>query len=111
MTTGGYRTAGDYEDSSRRLIETCLLHVATVLGDLTRDDISVVGGLVPSLLIPRENLPPDTEGHPGTTDLDLGLRLELLLNERYREVSARLREAGFTMDVNAAGNPTKLSRS
>ncbi len=100
-------TAADYNDNATRLIESCLLHVATVLGDLMRDSVVVVGGLVPRLLISRELLPPGAEVHPGTMDLDLGLRLELLANERYREISARLREAGFTMDENEAGNPTR----
>ncbi len=91
-------TAADYDDNATLLIQSCLLHVATVLGDLMRDSVVVVGGLVPRLLISRELLPPGAEVHPGTTDLDLGLRLELLADERYQEISARLREAGFTMD-------------
>lgn len=101
------RTAVDYDEGATRLIESCLLHVATILGDLMRDSIVVVGGLVPRLLIPRGILPPGAAVHPGTTDLDLGLRLALLVEERYREISRRLREAGFEMDVNDAGNRTR----
>ena len=100
------QTAADYDDGTTRLIESCLLHVATVLGDLMRDSIVVVGGLVPRLLIPQGALPPGAAAHPGTTDLDLGLRLALLVEERYREISRRLREAGFEMDVNEHGNRT-----
>jgi len=106
MTNGVPRTAADYDDGSRLLMTRCLLHVATVLGDLMTDDMTVVGGLVPSLLIPPEALPPGADAHPGTLDLDLGLRVALLANERYREVADRLRAAGFTTDVNEAGNPT-----
>ncbi|WP_425153813.1 hypothetical protein [Candidatus Palauibacter sp.] len=71
-----------------------------------QDAVVVVGGLVPRLLIPEEGLSQGVEIHPGTTDLDLGLRLELLADGRYRKISKRLREAGFTMDENEAGNPT-----
>ena len=92
-------TAADYDDSATRLIERCLLHIATVLGDLMQDSVVVVGGLVPRLLMPQGTLPYGTAVHPGTTDLDLGLRLTLLVEERYRNISRRLREAGFEMDV------------
>lgn len=100
-------TAADYDDSATRLIERCLLHIATVLSDLMRDSVVVVGGLVPRLLMPHGTLPYGTAVHPGTTDLDLGLRLALLVEERYRNISRRLRDAGFEMDVNETGNPTR----
>lgn len=89
------RTATDYDEGATRLIESCLLHVATVLGDLMRDSIVVVGGLVPGLLIPRGTLPPGAAAHPGTTDLDLGLRLALLVEERYRDALGPVRAASF----------------
>lgn len=53
-----------------RIRATCLL-LATRLGDLM-DDLVVVGGLVPSLLIDQEPLP-GASLHTGTMDLDLGL--------------------------------------
>ena len=56
---------------------TCL-HVATVLGDLLQTELTVVGGLVPSLLIPQSSLPAAAEAHCGTLDVDLGLSLALL---------------------------------
>ncbi len=43
----------------------------------------------------------------GTMDLDIGLRLAILQTERYRELSARLRDAGFTPDRNDQGNQTR----
>lgn len=39
-------------------------------------------------------------------DLDMGLALALLNEERYREMSASLRDAGFAPDVNPQGNST-----
>jgi hypothetical protein len=74
--------------------------MATKLGDLL-DEIVVVGGLAPYLLIDQENLSSDLESHAGTMDLDMGLALAILNGERYRELGDRLRDAGFQPDVNA----------
>lgn len=64
-----------------------------------------VGGLVPSLLIPHQpDSPPDQE-HVGTHDLDLGLTLALLEEERYQALAERLRRAGFHPDRNDFGRP------
>ena len=88
-----------------RVRATCL-YVASKLGDLL-NDIVVIGGLVPSLIIDQSALPDETERHLGTQDLDLGLSVGLLEEERYLTVSQRLREAGFSPDINAQGNPTR----
>ena len=81
---------------------TCL-YMATKLGDLL-DEIVVVGGLVPYLLVDQENLPSGLEPHAGTMDLDMGLTLAILNRERYRELGRRLRDAGFEPEINAQGN-------
>ena len=80
---------------------TCL-YIATKLGDLL-DEMVVVGGLVPNLLIDQENLPSGLKPHEGTMDLDMGLTLAILNRERYRELGIRLRDAGFKPDVNDEG--------
>lgn len=85
-----------------RVRQTCL-HMATKLGDLL-DEIVVVGGLVPYLLVDQENLPSGLEPHAGTMDLDMGLALAILNRERYRELRVRLRGAGFQPDINDRGN-------
>ena len=82
--------------------QTCL-YMATKLGDLL-DEIVVVGGLVPYLLVDQDNLPSGLEPHAGTMDLDMGLALAILNRERYRDLGARLRDAGFEPDVNEQGN-------
>ena len=69
-------------------------------------DIVVVGGLAPSLLVDQGRPPPGVDAHAGTKDLDLGLDLALLDEERYRVMNERLRDAGFVPDVSATGNPT-----
>lgn len=98
--------SGDGYDGDQfgRVRQTCL-HIATKLGDLL-DEIVVVGGLVPYLLIDQNNLPSGMEPHAGTMDLDMGLALAILDEQRYRELSARLRDAGFEPDVNDQGNRT-----
>lgn len=45
---------------------------ATKLGDLM-DELVVVGGLMPSLLIYQSQLPAEVSPHVGTMDLDVGL--------------------------------------
>ncbi|HEX6154062.1 MAG TPA: nucleotidyl transferase AbiEii/AbiGii toxin family protein [Solirubrobacterales bacterium] len=83
----------------------------TVIGTLGAylDDLCVVGGLVPTLLIDRRLEPSETEEdrHPGTNDFDVGLSIALLDDKRYAEVSARLRAEGFGPDKNQAGNEVR----
>lgn len=67
----------------------------------------IVGGLAPSLLIDQMNLPDGADSHVGTTDLDVGLTVALLDEERYATLTERLRRAGFSPDVNEEGNPTR----
>ena len=81
------------------------LYVATILGDLL-DDVVVVGGLVPYLLVDQATAPAESR-HVGTRDLDLGLALALLNEERYREIAQRLRNRGFQQATNETGNPTR----
>lgn len=98
--------ASDYKSEQVELVKATCLYVATKLGDMM-DDLVVVGGLVPSLLVDQESLPSDVAPHVGTMDLDIGLQIALLSEGRYRQLTGRLRDAGFAMDLNDAGNPTR----
>jgi hypothetical protein len=100
------RRASEYRSEQVALVRATCLYVATKLGDMM-DDLVIVGGLVPSLIIDQETLPADVAPHVGTMDLDVGLQIALLNEGRYRELTERLRDAGFKMDINAAGNPTR----
>jgi len=100
-TAAGYRP--EWLEHAREL---CLT-LSTIIGDLMEEDVTIVGGLVPSLLIPEEGLPPGSHPHPGTMDVDIALRLALLNEERYLTLSRRLRDAGFEADVAGSGNPTR----
>ena len=95
-------TAEGYAPEYVTLVRATCLYVATKLGDLT-DDLVVVGGLVPSLIVDQENLADGVEAHVGTMDLDVAL----LDQGRYRELSERLRRSGFTQDENEQGNVTR----
>jgi hypothetical protein len=100
------KRASEYKSEQVELVRATCLYVATKLGDLM-DDLVVIGGLVPSLLIDHEALPEGTSAHVGTMDLDVGLTLALLEGGRYRKLTERLRDAGFEMDRNDDGEPTR----
>jgi len=99
-------TAEGYKSDQAKLVRATCLYVATKLGDIM-DELVVIGGLVPSLLIEQDDLPDGTDAHVGTMDLDVGLTLALLDEGRYRTLTERLRRAGFEQDVNEQGNPTR----
>lgn len=99
-------TAAGYTSGYVELVRATCLYVATKLGDLT-DDLVVVGGLVPSLIVDQEHLADGVEAHVGTMDLDIGLAVALLDQGRYRDLSERLRRSGFTPDTNERGNATR----
>jgi hypothetical protein len=101
-----HRSGYNAEETSQ--VESACLTVAVTLGAYL-DDVCIVGGLVPSLLIDRELGPneEDDERHPGTNDLDVGLAIGLLDDERYAELSQRLRQEGFRPDVNEDGNEVR----
>lgn len=107
VADGKPRTASGYSPDMLERARALCLELATVIGDFMEEDVTVVGGLVPPLLIPEEELSPGTDPHPGTMDVDVALSLALLDEGRYRKLSARLRDAGFEPDEAASGNPTR----
>lgn len=98
-------TAKHYLSGTVELVRAASLYIATKLGDL-RDDFVIVGGLVPSLIVPQDSLPPTKQPHVGTLDVDLGLGIALLNEQRYHELCQRLRGAGFQPDQNNEGRTT-----
>ena len=99
ITAAGYPP--DLAVEARRMC----LYVATILGDLL-DHVVVVGGLVPYLIVDQAHVE-DGERHVGTRDLDLGLSIAVLQEERYRHIAERLREVGFEQAANEKGRPTR----
>jgi hypothetical protein len=92
-------TAAHYEPKDIELVRSACLTLASYLGSFL-DDLVVVGGLVPTLLIEPSD---QREPHVGTKDLDLGLSLALLEESRYVELVSHLRSANFEPDVTEAG--------
>jgi len=104
------RTAEDYGPEDLRQVKAGCLEVATRLGDLL-DDLVIVGGLVPALLVDlaqKENIDATDplSRHVGTRDLDLGFAVGLVDEGRYTEISTRLARFGFAPDRNEDGNAT-----
>jgi len=100
------KRASEYRSEQIELVRATCLYVATKLGDLM-DEVVVVGGLAPSLLIDPGRLPEGTPAHVGTMDLDVGLRLALLDGGRYRTLTERLRGASFEPDQTGEGQQTR----
>jgi len=92
--------SGYVPDETEQVKSACLT-VAVTLGAMM-DQLCIVGGLVPSLLIDHQLGPdPDTgDLHSGTNDLDVGLATGVLDDQQYTEISRRLRQEGFAPDRN-----------
>lgn len=84
-------------------VQAACLHLLTFVGDL-KDELVIVGGLVPTLLTQNQQV---EEVHVGTMDLDVGLSVAVLTEERYEALAQRLTRAGFAPDSNAKGNLTR----
>lgn len=105
-------TISQYDPSWVKLAQQACLYLATVLGDYI-EDVVLVGGLVPGVLINQSSLPPGAAEHAGTLDVDIALSLAVLSDERYAEISDRLRNAGFSVtykDNGAAPTPECADR-
>lgn len=74
------RTIKDYDHEHTERIKASCLYLATILGDLM-NEIVIVGGLVPSLLIDQSGSNADIEAHSGTADLDIGFQLSTLTSQ------------------------------
>lgn len=98
------KTAAGYADAPVELVRATCLQVASVLGSLM-DDLVIVGGLVPSLIIDQENLAEGVDSHVGTLDLDIGMALAIFDEKHYQAITERLRGEDFEPDENKNGNP------
>jgi hypothetical protein len=97
------QTESGYAREDTELVVSATLTVATILGDLL-DDLCIVGGLVPTLLIDVPAGAAGNGGHCGTNDLDIGMALAIFDEGRYKELAERLRRADFVHDTRG-GNP------
>ena len=59
------KTILDYSPETYERVRQAMLHVATILGEWM-EQVTLIGGIVPSLLVPASDLPESVEAHPGT---------------------------------------------
>jgi hypothetical protein len=91
-TDGGH--LGQYDPSVRSALLAEAVHVVRAFG-FAGAHVVIIGGLVPSLLVPEPG--PGMEPHIGTQDLDLCLRVALVEGEvgHYERLEHALKAAGF----------------
>ena len=94
----------DYDDRGARAAHSVLLELGQVLG-AHRDAMVVIGGSVPSLLMPKAD-----PAHVGTLDIDLDLDPEKLADHGYADLVEKLDAAGYERNVEGL-KPFQLRRA
>lgn len=79
----------DYAPPEVKACLSVLVEVMTVLGEF-RENIVIVGGNVPPLLIPSAKAK-----HPGTLDIDLAIDNKHVSNDNYRTIVKTLKARGY----------------
>lgn len=98
------KVAADYDDRGARAAHAVLVELGQVLG-AHREAIVVIGGTVPSILLPDAK-----PGHVGSLDIDLDLNPEKLAGHGYADLIEKLDAAGYQRNV-ANLKPFQLRRS
>jgi len=104
MTSKPQQSSEYTPDQTKAAISACQI-LALRLGDLL-DDLVIVGGLVPTLLVRGGHLEADGDVHAGTADLDVGISISLLEGGRYHEIASALKAHGMQPAVNSEGRRT-----
>lgn len=84
--------ARDYAKEAVEAARSVMLELVRLLGEY-RDDIVIVGGWVPELLMPNADEP-----HIGSTDVDLALNHARLSSAGYKSILKLLTERGYRSD-------------
>lgn len=79
----------DYSQPEVQACFSVLMEIMTILGEF-RENIVVVGGNVPPLLIPSAR-----EKHPGTLDIDLAIDYRHISNDTYKTIVETLKSRGY----------------
>lgn len=85
------KSTSDYPPDAVQAAKSVLVELVRILGEY-RDDMVVVGGWVPPLLMP------DSTGHVGSTDVDVALNHLAENDEAYARISTLLRDRGYEQD-------------
>lgn len=86
------KSTSDYPPDAVGAAKSVLVELVHILGEY-RDDMVVVGGWVPPLLMP------DSSGHVGSTDVDIALNHLAENDETYSRISESLRAHGYEQDA------------
>jgi hypothetical protein len=82
----------NHEDYNERLVSAArsvMLELVRMLGEY-KDNIVIVGGWVPALLLPL-----GSEGHVGSTDIDIALDHRMAKENAYKTIKALLEGRGY----------------
>jgi hypothetical protein len=82
----------DYTAAAVEAARSVLIELTHILGEY-RDDMVLVGGWIPELLIPQSQ-----ERHVGSMDVDLALNHKELTEAGYRMIGGILRQHGYVPD-------------
>jgi hypothetical protein len=82
----------DYTAAAVEAAKSVLIELMHILGEY-RDDMVLVGGWIPDLLIPTS-----LERHVGSIDVDVALNHRELTEAGYRMIGEILRQHGYTPD-------------
>lgn len=85
------KSTADYPPDAVEVAKSVLVELVHVLGEY-RDDMVIVGGWVPPLLMP------DSSGHVGSTDVDIALNHLAENDETYSRISESLRAHAYEQD-------------
>lgn len=88
-----FPNASDYEEDKLKACQSVLVEVIHLLGDYV-DDIAIVGGWVPTLLLPHSD-----EKHIGTMDVDIALNRENINDEAYSTIHKILTKSGYVQST------------
>jgi len=84
-----FPTASDYSEGKIKACHSVLIELVHILGDYV-DDMAIVGGWVPTLLIPNAE-----EVHIGSMDVDVALNGETISDEAYATINKILTRHGY----------------
>ena len=85
-------TKRDYDAMQVEAARSVMLELVRLLGEY-RDDIVVIGGWVPALLIPQDKV-----RHIGSIDVDIALNHKTLKEPGYKSICRLLLERGYRQD-------------
>lgn len=93
-----FPTANEYDPRNVSACRSVLVEVVHILGDYV-DDMAIVGGWVPTLLIEGA-----AEEHAASMDVDLALNQEKISEEAYATINKILTQHGYRQNTRRTHN-------